>query len=86
MRNSNATMLDDSGKPHTRVFDLGSNAENIFTKPDNPSVDLSRAVMVGMELLQVCLHNFTTARKRTHLHLLCPDQQFFPLQWYCLCI
>lgn len=45
-------MLDDSAKPHTRVFDIGSNSDNIFTKPDHPSVDLSRAVMVGMELLQ----------------------------------
>jgi hypothetical protein len=50
--NSNATMLDDSAKPHTRVFDISSNSDNIFTKPDHPSVDLSRAVMVGMELLQ----------------------------------
>ena len=50
--NSNATMLDDSTKSFTRVFDLGSNAENIFTKPEHPGVDLSRAVMVGMELLQ----------------------------------
>jgi len=49
--NASADHLDDSMKSHLRCFDAGANAENIFSKP-GPTTDLSRAVMVSMELLQ----------------------------------